>query len=351
MHMGGRNSAAHRLAYEFAKGPIPEGMDIDHVCRNRACCNPEHLTPVSHRENLERAGLVPPPVPFRIDTYADTHGSPVDTACAIDTAACGPQDNAGPYINDGSIPQPSSDTPAQVTPVSMQGESRFILGSEPNHDKFHVIARPQGSDPFAPLCVMSEPPELELAQHPTRNEHSFGTKADLGIDDWARTEFGPFWWKQTDEQLRQKTVHQQTELMREQGEFLHWYLVTPADPNAAKQRMSARTGPEACVKVERCFGKAWAISWEYICPDPHRGPFFDHRVLLRTGEVVTTVARTIPDAISMVHEIWGPRHVLTCDRLSRTTDGHLRAWAENRREYLDNQRQQLERRSQKRQGP
>lgn len=45
---------AHRLAYEEMVGPIPEGLVIDHLCRNRLCVNPDHLEPVTNRENLLR---------------------------------------------------------------------------------------------------------------------------------------------------------------------------------------------------------------------------------------------------------------------------------------------------------
>lgn len=44
----------HRVAYEAAKGPIPEGLHIDHLCRNRACCNPDHLEAVTKRVNTLR---------------------------------------------------------------------------------------------------------------------------------------------------------------------------------------------------------------------------------------------------------------------------------------------------------
>lgn len=46
---------AHRFAYELARGPIPAGLEIDHLCRNPSCVNPEHLEAVTHRENMRRA--------------------------------------------------------------------------------------------------------------------------------------------------------------------------------------------------------------------------------------------------------------------------------------------------------
>lgn len=46
--------ATHRVAYEALVGVIPEGLELDHLCRNRGCCNPAHLEPVTHQENILR---------------------------------------------------------------------------------------------------------------------------------------------------------------------------------------------------------------------------------------------------------------------------------------------------------
>lgn len=54
VRLNGRMILSHRLAYEALSGPIPDGLQLDHLCRNRACCNPEHLEPVTNRENVMR---------------------------------------------------------------------------------------------------------------------------------------------------------------------------------------------------------------------------------------------------------------------------------------------------------
>ena len=53
---GGAGTTAHRIAYMLLVGPIPDGMHLDHLCRNPPCCNPAHLEPVTPAEN-QRRGL------------------------------------------------------------------------------------------------------------------------------------------------------------------------------------------------------------------------------------------------------------------------------------------------------
>ncbi len=45
---------AHRWAYGHLAGPIPDGLDLDHLCRVKSCVNPDHLEPVTHRVNVRR---------------------------------------------------------------------------------------------------------------------------------------------------------------------------------------------------------------------------------------------------------------------------------------------------------
>ena len=54
IRMSGKSVATHRWMYERLVGPIPEGMTLDHLCRNVACVNPEHLEPCSVIENIAR---------------------------------------------------------------------------------------------------------------------------------------------------------------------------------------------------------------------------------------------------------------------------------------------------------
>lgn len=51
----GRTVSVHRAAYEVLVGPIPPGLELDHLCRTPACYNPAHLEPVTPTENVRRS--------------------------------------------------------------------------------------------------------------------------------------------------------------------------------------------------------------------------------------------------------------------------------------------------------
>lgn len=50
----GKTRKVHRLIYEWERAPIPDGLTLDHLCRNRACVNPDHMEPVTNRVNILR---------------------------------------------------------------------------------------------------------------------------------------------------------------------------------------------------------------------------------------------------------------------------------------------------------
>lgn len=51
----GRTRNAHKVSYELFVGPVPEGLELDHLCRVTLCVRPDHLEPVTHRENMWRS--------------------------------------------------------------------------------------------------------------------------------------------------------------------------------------------------------------------------------------------------------------------------------------------------------
>ena len=59
LHWGGQTRLAHRVSYEIAVGPIPDGMTIDHLCGNTSCVNPAHMEVVTFIENQRRRVVTP----------------------------------------------------------------------------------------------------------------------------------------------------------------------------------------------------------------------------------------------------------------------------------------------------
>lgn len=53
----GKPTAGHVVAWTLLRGPVPDGLELDHLCRNRRCVNPAHLEPVTHRENVLRSPI------------------------------------------------------------------------------------------------------------------------------------------------------------------------------------------------------------------------------------------------------------------------------------------------------
>lgn len=53
----GKNRRVHILMYEMFVGPVPERMQLDHLCRNRKCWRPDHMEPVTGKENVRRGNL------------------------------------------------------------------------------------------------------------------------------------------------------------------------------------------------------------------------------------------------------------------------------------------------------
>jgi hypothetical protein len=72
--------SVHRLAYQWLVGPIPDGLQIDHLCRNPSCVNPEHLEPVTPSENVRRSSS---PAAINANKTECIHGHPFDDANTI----------------------------------------------------------------------------------------------------------------------------------------------------------------------------------------------------------------------------------------------------------------------------
>lgn len=51
----GKNRVVHKMVYEMLVGKVPDGLELDHLCKVKKCVNPKHLEPVTHSENLIRS--------------------------------------------------------------------------------------------------------------------------------------------------------------------------------------------------------------------------------------------------------------------------------------------------------
>lgn len=89
----GRHLYAHRALYELLVGPVPDGYELDHLCRNTGCVRPAYMEPVTHAENMRRSPLMgshnrtkthcPQGHPYdERNTYRRSGGQRVCLACA-----------------------------------------------------------------------------------------------------------------------------------------------------------------------------------------------------------------------------------------------------------------------------
>lgn len=81
--LDGRQHGAHRVAYELYVGPIPDGLEIDHLCRVKHCVNPAHLEAVTASENILRMAALRVPYQHARDTCPNGH--PYDDENTIST--------------------------------------------------------------------------------------------------------------------------------------------------------------------------------------------------------------------------------------------------------------------------
>lgn len=87
-----RDRFAHRISYELANGAVPDGLVLDHLCRNVLCVNPDHLEPVTNKENILRGSGItarsakkthcPAGHPYTDENTARSRGRRICKTCA-----------------------------------------------------------------------------------------------------------------------------------------------------------------------------------------------------------------------------------------------------------------------------
>lgn len=209
VHFDGRSEAAHRVAYMLKHGAIPEGMELDHKCRNRVCCNPDHLEAVTHAENMERVRLT------QASTGASSQPTSVsrsDPKASIDTTLS------------ARVPRGPDAIPAVVTdgslPLKGEGSARRSI-------------------------LMAPPPSTHWVSFPASWDQELRAKQAAQDERWGVSDkqiaLGRGWLEKM-----------QLFLVTTEGEFGNWIIAR--SENDAKEMVSSITGPgyrQSCELIRR----------------------------------------------------------------------------------------------------
>jgi hypothetical protein len=126
----GRNFMSHRWYWERRHGPVPEGLELDHLCRNTLCVNPDHLEAVTRETNIRRSRVAKLTVGQILEIRAQSR------------------------------------TPGSVL-AKRYGVSRQMIGRIRRRQNWIDIA---GVDAYEPRCPLGEPPKLRRREDLTEQE-------------------------------------------------------------------------------------------------------------------------------------------------------------------------------------